>query len=212
MSKSDFAKGNKCPVCDTPISNRAKFCKTHFMWDKPHESRKKETYTFGKKCLDCGKPITNHATRCDSCNGVHRRTIFGKKMYTKGKLCLDCGKPISNRAVKCRSCSKIGTERLDMRGERNPKWTGGWLPYYGPNWDSQRKRVFERDKGLCSLCGGQTKQMDVHHQIPFSKSINYLEANSFANLVTVCQKCHRILEKQEISKIENFISLSDDFS
>lgn len=212
MSKRDYSKGNKCPVCKTPISNKAKFCRNHFMWDRPHKSHKKEDYSWGKKCFDCGKPITNHAIRCDRCNGIHKRTIFGKMTYSKGKMCLDCGKPISNKAIRCRSCSKIGTERLDMRGERNPGWTGGWIPYYGPNWDTRRKKTFQRDGGICVLCGGQTKQMDVHHQIPFSKCADYVEANSFDNLITVCQKCHRILEKQDINKIKDFISSPDDFS
>ena len=86
-----------------------------------------------------------------------------------------------------------------MRGEKNPRWNGGWNPYYGPNWESQRKLALKRDNYTCQLCGAKSGQIDVHHQIPFSKCDNYKEANSLDNLITVCQKCHLLAEKQEFS-------------
>jgi 5-methylcytosine-specific restriction endonuclease McrA len=171
-------------------------------------NRKREKYRHyrtKKQCIDCGVLIIDRATRCNHCNGIKKRTTYGKGTFRKGKHCIDCGKLISDKAIKCRSCSKIGCIRLDMRGENNPKWNGGWNPYYGPNWDTQRKKVFIRDGGVCALCGGVGKQMDVHHQVPFSKCDNYIEANSFENLITVCPSCHRLLEKQQIDKISHFL-------
>lgn len=172
------------------------------------KNRKREKYRHyrtKKQCIDCGVLIIDRATRCNHCNGIKKRTTYGKGTFRKGKHCIDCGKLISDKAIKCRSCSKIGCIRLDMRGENNPKWNGGWNPYYGPNWDTQRKKVFIRDGGVCALCGGVGKQMDVHHQVPFSKCDNYIEANSFENLITVCPSCHRLLEKQQIDKISHFL-------
>lgn len=205
MAKSDYSQDKRCPTCNTLISNRASFCRTHFMGDKPHKSRREENYSLDKKCIDCGKLITDKATRCDVCNGIKKRTIFGKKTFSKGNICQSCGNPISNKAIKCRSCSKYGLERPDMKKERNHMWTGGWVGYYGPNWYFNRNRAFERDEGKCVLCGFFNKKNHVHHQIPFNKCSSYVEANEIKNLVTVCFKCHKALEFQDIDYIHRFI-------
>ncbi len=199
MSIKDYSKNNHCPVCNKLISNRAKYCYKHLYILRGQKKGDGSHYSKNKKCIDCGKPISNPSTRCNRCEGLKRKTIFGKFTYSKNKKCIDCGKPISNYATRCRSCSKKGIIRLDMRGEKNPRWNGGWNPYYGPNWESQRKLALKRDNYTCQLCGAKSGQIDVHHQIPFSKCDNYKEANSLDNLITVCQKCHLLAEKQEFS-------------
>jgi 5-methylcytosine-specific restriction endonuclease McrA len=83
-----------------------------------------------------------------------------------------------------------------MRGENNPKWNGGWVDYYGCNWEFQRKQRLKIDDYECWLCGKRQPRLNVHHQIPFTKCDDYIEANDLSNLVTLCDTCHCIAERQ----------------
>jgi len=75
---------------------------------------------------------------------------------------------------------------------------------YGPNWQTQRRKVRARDKYRCTQCGAPespNRQHDVHHLIPFRvfgymPGVNeaYQQANLLDNLVLVCRNCHRRLE------------------
>ncbi len=180
MSKRDYSKGKTCPICGKRISNRATFCRSHYAEHRRKDNTRSKLHHYSKKkkCINCGKLITNDAKRCDRCAGLAKRTVSGDYLYSKHKVCANCGKLISNNAVHCRSCSKKGTIRPYMRGSNNPKWNGGWIDYYGPNWYSQRLKALKRDNYKCVLCGTNKGQLNVHHQIPFSKCKNYKEANS----------------------------------
>lgn len=75
---------------------------------------------------------------------------------------------------------------------------------YGPNWQSQRRKVRERDGYCCRECGAaepSAGQHDVHHLRPFRtfgyvRGVNerYREANRLANLIYLCRRCHRRIE------------------
>lgn len=69
---------------------------------------------------------------------------------------------------------------------------------YGPNWSEQKNLARKRDNYRCRLCGSveQHRAHDVHHRIPFRSFENYLQANELDNLITLCKKCHQLLEKQ----------------
>ncbi|MCA9949351.1 MAG: DEAD/DEAH box helicase [Anaerolineales bacterium] len=71
---------------------------------------------------------------------------------------------------------------------------------YGPNWQTQRQRVLERDGQRCRTCGAEGL-LHVHHIRPFreynyirGQNENYLAANKIENLVTLCPGCHRRAE------------------
>lgn len=90
-----------------------------------------------------------------------------------------------------------------MRGEENPRWKGGYEPYYGPNWYTQRERALARDEFSCRICGKTEEEIgrspDVHHIQRFGdfaegSSPIYEQANRLSNLVTLCPKHHRKLE------------------
>jgi hypothetical protein len=92
----------------------------------------------------------------------------------------------------------------NMGGEDNPFWKGGYEPYYGPNWKSQRRRARERDDHACQACGATKEELgqepDVHHIKPFREFVDdegnadYEAANDLDNLVTLCRPCHREYE------------------
>ena len=58
-----------------------------------------------------------------------------------------------------------------------------------------RETVLIRDNYTCQNCGNQEKIMNVHHIKPFAKYES--ERYKTSNGVTLCEKCHRSLHKEE---------------
>jgi DEAD/DEAH box helicase domain-containing protein len=74
---------------------------------------------------------------------------------------------------------------------------------YGPNWQTQRKLVLERDGYRCRTCGATADEflLHIHHVRPFreygyipGQNEHYQIANRLDNLVTLCASCHRRAE------------------
>ena len=63
---------------------------------------------------------------------------------------------------------------------------------YGKNWESLKKRCYERDNYICRHCGKKLKHPSAHHVIPLSRG----GINALSNLITVCNKCHKKLDNQ----------------
>lgn len=173
-------------------------------------------------CEQCGKEITKdkRAGRrfCSadcfgawlSIHNVGEAHPTYKQIDRTCKQCGDAFKAVPSEIAKgwgnfcCRSCAATWQRINDpnaplppvMRGEDNPRWKGGYLPYYGPSWRPIRKTVRERDKYTCQRCGiteselGQ--ELDVHHVKPFRLFgvDNHIEANNPNNLICLCKTCH----------------------
>lgn len=117
-----------------------------------------------------------------------------------------CGKHFTinpSRTNKTRFCSRkcaSAHHSVAIRGENGPRWRGGDIDYYGPNWQYQRRQARKRDNYCCQCCGITEKQLkrqlDVHHIIAFRVfgEANYLEANQLTNLISLCFYCHRAVE------------------
>lgn len=95
-------------------------------------------------------------------------------------------------------------------GENNPHWKGGPIDYYGPNWVKQKRATRKRDDHKCRACGRSEKQngraLDVHHIRPFrefdyiyGENENYLLANELTNLISLCNRCHTLVEHHKIA-------------
>lgn len=120
------------------------------------------------------------------------------------KLCLQCGREfeISRGTDKeyrerRRFCSsECWYEFLREDASRNPAWRGGYSPYYGPNWDKQRRAARKRDRYFCQQCNKTEKELgrelEVHHIVPFRifGIERYREANHLDNLISLCKSCH----------------------
>ncbi len=63
-------------------------------------------------------------------------------------------------------------------------------------WEPIRNQVLLRDKYKCLKCGKSIKEIriDIHHIINRKSFISRLKANSLDNLISLCEKCHSILE------------------
>jgi hypothetical protein len=53
-----------------------------------------------------------------------------------------------------------------------------------------RQQVLERDNYTCLCCGATDKRLDTHHKV----ARRYGGTNSLDNIITVCTKCHKIIE------------------
>ena len=140
-------------------------CRSEYGAKQPRRKRAIDLVTIC--CEQCGNEYTVH--RCFTRNG--RSSRFCKR------ACLD----------------KWNSE--NMMGAGNHNYSGGVkFPDRGSNWIMQRKKTLERDGHKCQICGSQkTKKhvLDVHHIVPY-KAFNgdYLKANDFSNLITLCRACH----------------------
>jgi len=106
-----------------------------------------------------------------------------------------------------------------LSGQKHFNWDGGHKGYYGPSWLSQRKKAWERDDYSCQICGDGKEQLgrrpSVHH-ITSTGYWNIQEEhetmNSLNNLISLCQKHHKILEgKFEGKNYEEFQKLSKGY-
>jgi len=106
-------------------------------------------------------------------------------------------------------------------GNNHPRWNGGDINYYGPNWESQRKKVLKRDNCKCQKCGRKkdNAKLDIHHIIPFKEyrlplfsgvpirnvlaEFNWERANKLENLITLCASCHQKAEGKDINDFFN---------
>lgn len=69
---------------------------------------------------------------------------------------------------------------------------------YGPDWNSIRNLVRQRDSYTCQACGKKESvgAHHVHHKIPFRLFNSLEKANELNNLVTLCADCHSLVESQ----------------
>lgn len=112
---------------------------------------------------------------------------------------------------KINSESKMGDKNpmAFRKGVLNPRWNGGKLYYYGPNWDRQRRATLERDGYTCRRCKKHQSELDhylhVHHKIKFRTFgiKNFKKANSLSNLETLCAQCHSKAEKEITDPADN---------
>ncbi len=88
-----------------------------------------------------------------------------------------------------------------MRGSKNHNYKGDSISHYGINWESQKRKAKKRDSSTCQVCGyksGGKRFLDVHHIIPAKRFIDLELANNLSNLITLCRKCHVMVEKGKI--------------
>lgn len=86
-----------------------------------------------------------------------------------------------------------------LRSGNHPHEKHGETPYYGPNWDVQRRKALERDEYTCQSCGMSNeehiqeygRELNVHHITPWHEFDDSEKRNRLDNLITFCISCHR---------------------
>lgn len=136
---------------------------------------------------------------CSECGSgnITREFEYGKirkmsKAMNVCAVCNNCGEEIS----------EFTDDNRRMRNQ-TPEWVDtsndGDSLYYGPNWESTSKRARARDGWECKGCGNDSSDLHVHHITPFKMfiedgEVDFMEANDFDNLVTLCPRCHKRVE------------------
>lgn len=181
------------------------------------------------KCENCGKSfkkLFNQAEKtkrhfcgftcygkylAKTMKGIPRPGVRGEKPHLQKRVeitCNQCGKVFKTKEShkdRRRFCSKKcqakwQSESGKVSQENNFNWKGGYEPYYGPNWNQQRRNARARDKYTCQRCGVTEiqlgRQLDVHHKKRFKVFgvKNYKKANSIDNLISLCDSCHKHVE------------------
>jgi 5-methylcytosine-specific restriction endonuclease McrA len=171
------------------------------------------------ECDGCGQSITRWKSQLDraekrycssECYHANYDQPTGKDAHTwnrKEVECDYCGKPVTRRLSRVKRsenlyCSRecADNDHSDrMSGESNPRWLGGVVDYYGPNWKEQRKKTLDRDNYTCQYCGATRSDgiLSVHHiqKLRYFKQQYdtpkwWKRANKLSNLVTLCRVCH----------------------
>lgn len=119
---------------------------------------------------------------------------------------------INSRNFCDKECMRQWQRETDLNtGENSPRWNGGKIHYYGPNWLQQRRLAMERDGHRCADCGmsrekhHQVYGMDLHchHRVPLQSfkeddMVDYEHANKLSNLIIVCCDCHADRERNGV--------------
>lgn len=209
-----------CPGCGISFEARKgatqKYCNAKCGFkNRPHRRgnpAKRGTFV----CEWCGKEFTNWTYRNPRFCSHQCTSEFGARQpkgnrkhkveYVKC-ICERCGKQykLSKAYLAIRNSRFCSAECRDnanserMRGEGNPNYISG-IQYNrrGPNWKKQRRKVLRRDGFKCQRCGKKGNSsliLDVHHIIPYRIfEGDYKKANRLSNLITLCRRCHRLVE------------------
>jgi 5-methylcytosine-specific restriction endonuclease McrA len=121
-----------------------------------------------------------------SCSFCHKKIDLPSWMDTQAVSLRFC-------SAECRRAWAEETPSFEVRLDGRPGRRGA-------NWEIQARQARQRDGFRCRECGVTEeelgRQLDVHHQIPFSSFKSNLEANKLEHLVSVCPACHAKLEAQ----------------
>lgn len=152
-----------------------------------------ETYDDVVCSIECNKALTSWANRGETL--VERDCDYCGETYET--------KPAWDRKQEHGYCSRECADDAHsdrMGGDGNPRWEGGDIhdTYCGPNWESKRQQVLDRDNHACARCGSE-HELQVHHIKPRREFItdgeyDYTNANQLNNLVTLCNVCHPTVE------------------
>ncbi|MFC6863408.1 homing endonuclease associated repeat-containing protein [Halomicroarcula sp. GCM10025817] len=190
--------------------------------DNTPEQAGKSYGSVSVECSYCGQ--TNERTPsevrersrffCDyDCKGTFMSQQTGEesRVWQGGKItirCETCGDKRQVRPAKVdesRFCSQecmIEWRSEHLSGENHPRYRGGYDRYYGPDWRKQRRRARERDNYRCQSCLMSKQEHEqeygcvpvVHHKTRFGDFDSYEKANELGNLITLCKRCHGLVE------------------
>lgn len=158
------------------------------------------------ECIFTVNRSHNTLTCSCKCGAIIRWQHAERERGQRRPPCGYCGGPVTRKCIgygkkkaKHLFCSLncYGRWRTEnIRGAKHPRWRGGWEPYYGRNWRSQRRKARKRDEYMCQHCGTTAAALGhavpVHHIVPFREFglAKYEEANALSNLISLCPSCH----------------------
>ncbi len=215
--------------------NRHNFCDhdCHDAWQGgyPSDSERGIAGKPNTQCAECGKPLrrqpselkkSKHFFCSPKCHGEwdskHKVGPNGAN-WRGGPVTVQCSwcgkkmeKPLAwakkHESHFCSTECSANWRFEYFSGPNNPCWKGGKVPYYGSNWNRQRRKARKRDNHTCQRCGVTSdelgQRLDVHHIVPFRHFLTLYgddpetaakKANKLSNLICYCRVCHATVER-----------------
>lgn len=161
------------------------------------------------ECERCGDTYTVPPHQVEYSRYCSRECQHGPRPTVE---CEQCGKEYDvprykeDKTTYCSWGCKNEAMKGRYVGEKSPRWKGGDVGWYGPNWFPQRRKARIRDQSRCQLCGATPldtgEEMTVHHIQKIRYYKNKYDApkwweigNRLNNLMCVCRSCHHIAER-----------------
>jgi 5-methylcytosine-specific restriction endonuclease McrA len=161
-------------------------------------------------CLHCGKTWSAYPSRVErlfcsrACSDAYKTVTL---------TCKQCGRLFT--VPRSRADKQYCSHRcygMSMKGQPTNRFAGRkpYSPmayYYGADWPEIVKQVRERDNYTCQMCGIHQSQrpraLSVHHIRPYRSfgPAAFNAAHDLSNLITLCQPCHRKVDKGLIELI-----------
>ena len=132
---------------------------------------------------------------------------FYKKRIPADKQCPSCREPL--RFGTPRTVAQVVTRCARQRGIKKPTTKTDYQRYINSTaWRSIRRRILDRDNGLCQMCGLTANQ--VHHR-SYAKEV--LDGNADEYLVSLCRECHEAIEftrRSGVKRVKNGLRTAND--
>lgn len=87
-------------------------------------------------------------------------------------------------------CPDLAIDRRHCEAHKRAPWQGSTRERSRRPWDRTRRRIFQRDRGLCQLCKAAeraTRATEVDHIVSLAQG----GTDEDSNLQSVCSSCHR---------------------
>jgi 5-methylcytosine-specific restriction endonuclease McrA len=163
-------------------------------------------------CPFCGSLFARHPSRLKHGRGKYcsPKCQYAAKRAQPHKfaqcICLNCGKmferyhgSLKQKKGAGKYCSRDCRDRHRIQKNHPMYINGHGSEFRGANWQSQKRKARKRDAYTCQHCflteadslSQKGVSLQVHHVVPYRLFTSYKLANRLANLLTLCDACHR---------------------
>lgn len=173
----------------------------------------KERRFCSKRCAQLKDKKTVTCEYCHKTFNCHTRL---NRRYCSKECFYEARKEAHRKTFTCQYCNREFIKVIYPSKVKNEKYlycspncrnkargfSDSHFRSYGDGWKSQWHKARQRDNNRCQVCGLEhnwalRQIVDVHHIIPIRQfNGDYAKANHLDNLVSLCRKCHRALEKR----------------
>ena len=213
----DQRPNRTCKACDERFydpKSRRTYCKDCYTGSGTQNGNWKDAKER-TECERCGNefeyyPSDKDGVYCSAC--VESADEFlGTPSYANKDIprvdtqCEHCGETFTVletrfKETPCRFCSHEclcdWMSELMYEGDRPPN-------VYNGDWLSVRDGALDRDNHECQICGKTQEDIgnepDVHHIDPIRTFDDPQDAHTLDNVITLCRKCHRNVETDNLN-------------
>lgn len=161
----------------------------------------------------CGKKKQKKSEKCKTCSNKERH---GETGIDKNK-CLYCGGEKNRESKQCKKCLEISRWKKTMNRTLDETMHHNSASRAVYNAVRKYARKYLELKGIkkeCVVCGYSKDILDTSHFrdiASFSLDTKIQEVNSLRNIMYLCPRCHKeldkeIMEKEDLEKISSYLN------